>query len=38
MALNGNKSNVANLSAYVIQQFQSSFFTPDRIVISATGI
>ena len=34
----GNKTNVGNLSAEVIQKFQQQNFTNDRIVISATGI
>ena len=37
-ALYGNKSNVSNLTSYVIQNFQSSNVTPDRIIISATGV
>jgi hypothetical protein len=34
----GNKNNVSNLSSYVVQNFQSTHVTPDRIVISATGV
>ena len=37
-AILGNKTNVGNLSAEVIQKFQQQQFTNDRIVISATGI
>ena len=36
--LGGRRSNIANLSAEVIQKFQLSNFTNDRIVISATGV
>lgn len=36
--LGGRRSNVSNLSAQVIQKFQLTNFTNDRIVISATGI
>lgn len=38
MPFNGNKSNISYLSAAVIQKFQSSQVTPDRIVISASGV
>lgn len=38
MPLYGNKNNVTYLTAYVIQKFQSTYVTPDRIVISASGI
>jgi processing peptidase subunit beta len=34
----GRKSNIANLSAEIIQKFQMTNMTNDRIVISATGI
>ena len=34
----GNKTNIGNLSAEVIQKFQQQNFTNERIVISATGI
>jgi predicted Zn-dependent peptidase len=34
----GRRSNIANLSAEVIQKFQMANMTNDRIVISATGI
>ena len=34
----GNKTNVGNLSAEVIQNFQQQNFTNERIVISATGV
>lgn len=37
-ALGGRRSNIGNLSAQVIQKFQLTNFTTDRIVISATGI
>ena len=37
-SLYGSRSNVANLTAYVIQNFQNTYVTPDRIVISATGV
>lgn len=37
-ALGGRRSNVSNLSTFVIQKFQASNFTSDRIVISATGV
>lgn len=37
-AILGNKTNVGNLSADLIQKFQQTHFTNDRIVISATGI
>jgi predicted Zn-dependent peptidase len=36
--LGGRRSNISNLSAEVIQKFQATNFTNDRIVISATGI
>lgn len=36
--LYGNKNNVANLTAYVVQNFQNTFVTPDRVVIAATGV
>ncbi len=36
--MNGNRNNVSNLTAYVIQNFQNTHVTPDRIVISATGV
>lgn len=36
--LYGNRTNVSNLTAYTIQSFQGQHVTPDRIVISATGI
>jgi processing peptidase subunit beta len=36
--LYGNKSNVGNLTAYVIQNFQNTQVTPDRIVIAASGV
>jgi len=36
--LYGNKSNVGNLSAYVVQNFQNTFVTPERVVIAATGV
>lgn len=34
----GRRSNISNLSAEVIQKFQLTNFTNDRLVISATGI
>ena len=34
----GNRSNIANLGANVIQKFQQLNLTNDRIVISATGV
>jgi processing peptidase subunit beta len=34
----GRRTNIANLSAEVIQKFQLANLTNDRIVISATGI
>lgn len=37
-ALGGKRSNIGNLSAQVIQKFQATNFTNDRIVISATGV
>lgn len=36
--LYGNKNNVGNLSAYVVQNFQNTFITPERVVIAATGV
>lgn len=36
--LYGNRSNVSNLTAYVVQNFQNTFVTPDRVVIAATGV
>lgn len=36
--LGGKRSNIGNLSAQVIQKFQATNFTNDRIVISATGV
>lgn len=36
--LGGRRSNIGNLSAQVIQKFQMTNFTNDRLVISATGI
>ena len=36
--LYGNKSNVGNLSAYVVQNYQNTFVTPERVVIAATGV
>ena len=38
MPIQGRKSNVGNLSAYVLQRFQRENITPDRVVISATGV
>jgi predicted Zn-dependent peptidase len=38
MPLQGRKNNVSNLTAYVLQRFQRENITPDRVVISATGI
>jgi predicted Zn-dependent peptidase len=38
MPLLGKKSNISSLSAHTIQKFQSLNITPNRIVISATGI
>lgn len=37
-SLGGRRSNISNLSAEVIQKFQATNFTNDRLVISATGI
>jgi predicted Zn-dependent peptidase len=34
----GRRSNIANLSAEVIQKFQMMNMTNDRIVVSASGI
>ena len=36
--LQGRRNNVSNLSAYVLQRFQRENITPERVVISATGI
>jgi hypothetical protein len=36
--LNGNKANISNLTAFVIQEFQTNFVTPENVTISATGI
>lgn len=36
--LYGNRNNVGNLTAYVIQNFQNTLVTPDRVVIAATGV
>lgn len=38
MPLFGSRNNVSNLTAFIIQQFQSKFVTPERVVISATGV
>lgn len=38
MPLQGRRNNVSNLSAYVLQRFQRENITPERVVISATGI
>jgi predicted Zn-dependent peptidase len=38
MPIQGRKNNVANLSAYVLQRFQRENITPERVVISATGV
>jgi len=38
MPIQGRKNNVSNLSAYVLQRFQRENITPERVVISATGI
>lgn len=36
--LNGNRANVANLTAFIIQEFQNTHITPENVTISATGI
>lgn len=36
--LGGRRANIANLSAEVIQKFQLTNITNDRVVISATGV
>ncbi len=36
--LYGNKNNVANLTAWVVQGFQNANVTPDRVVIAASGV
>lgn len=36
--LGGRRANIANLSAEVIQRFQLTNITNDRVVISATGV
>lgn len=38
MPLYGNKNNVSNLTAHVLQKFQYENFTPDRVVICAAGV
>ena len=34
----GTRSNISNLAANVIQQFQANHLSPNRVVISATGV
>jgi predicted Zn-dependent peptidase len=36
--LYGSRGNVSNLTAFVVQNFQNTFVTPDRVVIAATGV
>jgi predicted Zn-dependent peptidase len=38
MPLNGNKSNIANLSAYVLQKFQLANLIPQNLIVCGAGI
>jgi predicted Zn-dependent peptidase len=38
MPIQGYRSNVNYLTAHVIQKFQAANVTPDRIIISASGV
>lgn len=38
MPLYGHKNNVSNLTAHVLQNFQLTNYTPDRVVICASGV